>query len=281
MTLDWIDAAAIWLPANKQRLDHLLQNPIEASPAFTHASLKYPLNQFVFWERPSPPHIRGWALVHGMLDSCTWSILRGEELCFKSYFRNLDPAEKAVFEYIRDEERGFYARILGVEPVPFANYYEITRDAFHTKSNDPTDFMLHEASKMHVFEPARALEWIKFQGYPVEEAAFSIYPRLKGLCVIRGGSIIASVHDGLSMLPFQVPEAAINGVKVAENERGKGICTALLRTFLERLFSSGKDLVGLFVDVGNKAAIHCYERAGLVKKQVYYRVELDRAKSSS
>ena len=281
MTLDWIDAAAIWLPANKQRLDHLLQNPIETSPAFTHASLQYPLNQLVFWERSSPPRIRGWVLVHGMRDSCTWNILRGDEFCFKTYFRSLHSAEKAVFEYIRDEERGFYARILGVEPIPFASYYETTRDAFHAQSKDPTDFLLHDAYKMHVFEPARALEWIKFQGYPVEEAAFSIYPRLNGLYVTRDNTIIASVHDGLSMLPFQVPEVAINGIKVAEAERGKGICTALLRTFLERLFSSSKQRVGLFVDVNNIAAIHCYERAGLVKKQVYYKVELDRAKSSS
>ncbi len=281
MPLDWIDASSIWLPANKQRLDHLLRDPIDASPAFIHASLGYPLNHFVFWERSNPKRIRGWALVHGTQDSRTWSILRGDEFCFKTYLETLAPGEKAVFEYVRDEERVFYARILGVEPVPFACYYETTRDAFYARSKDPTIFLLPEPFKIHLFEPARALEWIKFQGYPVEEPAFSIYPKLNGLCATSNGSIIASVHDGLSVLPFQVPEAAINGVKVAKNERGKGICAALLRTLLDRLFSSGKHRVGLFVDIHNESAMHCYEMAGFVKKVVYYKVELDRAKSSS
>jgi ribosomal protein S18 acetylase RimI-like enzyme len=281
VTLNWIDTAAIWLPTNKQRLDHLLQNPIESSPAFTHASLHYPLNQFVFWERSTPSRIRGWALVHGMRDSCTWSILRGDELCFKTYLQSLDPSEKAVFEYIRDEERGFYTRILGVVPEPFAIYYETTGSDFYAQLKDPTDLFLNKPFKIHMFEPSRALEWFNFQGYPAEEVALAIYPRLNGLCAIRGDSIIASVHDGLSLLPFQVPEAAINGVKVADSERGKGICTALLRAFLDRLFSSGKQRVGLFVDEHNGSAKHCYEQAGFVKKQLYYKVELDRAKSSS
>jgi RimJ/RimL family protein N-acetyltransferase len=281
MPLEWMNASAIWLPANKQRLDHLLHDPIEASPAFIHASLKYPLNQFVFWERSGHPRIRGWALVHGTRDSCTWSVIKGDEFCFKTYLQTLNPAEKAVFEYVRDDERGYYARILGVEPVPFAQYYETTRDAFYAQTMDPIDLLLPEPFKLHVFDPARAHDWIAFQGYPAEEPAFSIYPRLNGLCATRNGSIIASVHDGLSLLPFQVPEAAINGVKVAESERGKGICTALLRVFMDRLFSSDKQRVGLFVDIDNKPAMRCYERAGLAKKQVYYKVELDRAKSSS
>ena len=281
MPLEWMNASAIWLPSNKPRLDHLLLDPIDASPAFIHASLKYPLNQFVFWERSSPSRIRGWALVHGTRDLCTWSILRGDEFCFKTYLHTLNPTEKNVFEYIRDEERCFYTRILGVEPVPFACYYETTRDAFYARSKDPMEYLIPEPCKMHVFDPTRAHDWITLHGYPADDAAFSIYTRLNGLCATRGGTVIASVHDGLSLLPFQVPEATINGVKVAEAERGKRICTALLRSFLDRLFSSGKQRVGLFVDVENRSAIHCYEQAGLAKKRVYYKAELERAKSSS
>lgn len=279
--IHWMEAAAIWSLQNKRRLDHLLCDPIEASPAFIHASLQYPLNQFVFWERGNPTAIIGWALVHGTRDACTWSILRGDEFCFKTCLQTVPPGETAIFEYIRDEEREFYVRILGMEPMPFACYYEVTRESFYCHFKDPTDLLLPTPFKMQLFDPERAHDWLTFQGYPAEESAFSIYPRLNGILATRAGAIAASVHDGLSLLPFQVPEVAINGVKVAEHERGKGLCTALLRVFLDRLFNSGKRRAGLFVGAQNEAAMRCYERAGLVKRQMYYRLELDGTKSSS
>ncbi len=279
--LDWIDVAAIWLPENKHRLDHLLHDPIENSPAVMHAILGFPLNQFVFWERPSPTRIRGWALTHGTWDSRSWNILRGDEFCFETFLRSSNPAESQAFEYIREEERVLYARFLDVKPIPFAYYYEATRDEFQARSNDLAEVAVNKPYKIHAFDPGRALDWIKFQGYPSEEPAVSAYQRLDGLCMTCDGQIVASVHDGLSMLPCQVQEAAINGIRVAESDRGKGFCTALLHEFLDRLFSSGKQRAGLFVDTLDESAKHCYERVGLVKKQRYYKVELEPAKSSS
>lgn len=280
-TISWIDAAGIWGHANKHRLDHLLQDPIEASPAFIHALTGNSLNQFVFWERGSPMTVRGWAFVHGTRGACTWSILRGDEFCFETYLQAALPREKIIYEYIREEERGFYSRITGAKPAPFAWYYEITRESFRGHVRDPMALLLPEPFKMQLFHPARARDWFAFQGYPAEEPAFSIYPRLDGIIATSEGSIAASMHDGLSLLPFRVPEVVINGVKVAENDRGKGLCTALLRVFLDRLFSAGKRRAGLFVSVDNEAAMRCYERAGFLKKQLYYKLVLDEAKSSS
>lgn len=280
-SLDWIDAAAIWLPAHKYRLDHLLRDPIESCPAFTLALLGLPLDQFVFWERPGPARIRGWAITHGTLDARSWNILRGDEVCFEAYLRNLSPTESQAFEYVREEERSHYARYLDVEPVPFAYRYEITRGAFVARSMDPTWLKAQETCKVQAFEPGRAHDWFEFQGYPAQERAFSVYPRLDGSWLTVDGKIVASVHDGLSMLPFKVPEAFISGIKVAESARGKGACKALLNAFLDRLFHSGKLRAGLFVDVHNEPAKRCYERVGFIKKQLYYKVELEPVKSSS
>jgi ribosomal protein S18 acetylase RimI-like enzyme len=281
MTVDWIDARTIWQQGNKARLDHLLQEPIENSPAFTYASLHFPLNQFVFWEDSSRKRIQGWAIAHDTPSTCTWSILRGDLACFKAYLGAIKPGEAAVFEYIRPEERAYFTNIIGVEPGPFAWYYEITADEYHRQSKDPTRFLFHEPCKVHHFDRASARDLILFQGYPVAEPATVIFPRLNGMYVTCGGQIIASIHDGLSLLPVQVPCATINGVKVASDEQRKGICKALLHAFLAKLFASSKQRVGLFVDVNNVAAKTCYEAVGLVKKQLYYKVELERAKSSS
>jgi len=281
VTLDWIDAAAIWLPENKHRLDHLLRDPIESSPAFTHAMLGFPLNKFVFWEHSNPKQVRGWAFSFGSLESHTWNVIHGDELCFETFLHGLDPAANHLFEYIREDERQYYARLLGTSPVPFAYYYEITRDTFNARSKVPNEFMVQEPFKLRDFDQKRALDWIRFQGYPAEEPAISAYPRLDGTWITRDGQIVASVHDGLSILPFKTQDAVINGVKVVESNRGKGICAKLLHAFLGRLFSSGKQRAGLFVDVHNDSAKNCYERVGLVKKQLYYKLELDLAKSSS
>ncbi|MEX2681193.1 MAG: GNAT family N-acetyltransferase [Candidatus Sigynarchaeota archaeon] len=281
MTLDWIDAAAIWLPENKHRLGYLLMDPIENSPAFTHAMLGFPLNKFVFWERSNLRQVFGWALAHGTWDSRSWTILRGDEFCFETFLQGLDPIENHLFEYVREDERRYYVRLLGVNPVPFAYYYEITKDAYSARSKDFSNFSIPAPFNIEDFEQKRVQDWIRFQGYPAGDPASSIFPKLEGMWIVCDGQIVASVHDGLSMLPFKIPDAAINGVKVVEHDRGKGLCAALLNAFLGRLFSSGKQRAGLFVDVHNEPAMHCYERVGLVKKQLYYKVELDAAKSSS
>ncbi|HME54215.1 MAG TPA: GNAT family N-acetyltransferase [Candidatus Lokiarchaeia archaeon] len=279
MSCTWIDAPELWDGKNNKYLNLLLENPIENSPVFTYAALQLPGNHLIFWHHRKVHGFRGWAMVHGTPTSST-VVIRGDVLVYRVFFKSLHEGDKVKFEYIRGEETKHFSRFFLEQPVPSCYYYEIDLGT-SWKPDELVPVMNDTGCKAHVFDPDISLDLIAFYQYPATSPSTDIFPRLNGLYMTRDGKIIAALYDRLSILPRQLDVVAIGGVLVAEDERNKGFCKALVREYLERLHDAGTCKAGLFVSVHNEPAIKCYENAGFTRKKTYYELEGSGKKSSS
>nr|MDO8108767.1 GNAT family N-acetyltransferase [Candidatus Sigynarchaeota archaeon] len=281
MTCTWIDAKAIWEAKNKPYLDHLLHDSLENSPVLTFSRFPFPTNQFFFWPPASDLAYRGWGLWYGSPGTKSWVVLRGNKLVFLAFFQSLKGGEEVTFDYIREEETPHFTAYFGKQPALSDFYYEMTPDICPRGDTPPLEWLHSLGLAVHDFPPPSIDALLSLYKYQRDDIARPTLQAVKGLYVTRDDRIIAAMYDNLSIVPRALDAACISGVLVADTERNKGICNALTRLFLERLFQLGNKKVGLFVSANNHAAIKCYENAGLVQKKKYYRLELDPRKSSS
>ncbi len=246
---------------------------MDNAPLLFRASLHVPGQELLYATGDVPSEITGCAFIRNEANGNATVIVRGQGAIFDYCFAKFPPGTNNTYEYILQSDIEKFAK--QVHPSrsipPVVQYIACCIPSMHPVSLPKfgPEYSFVEFSRVH----GEAL--VAFNEYSPGDASLSILKQVKGYCLKKNDpaqSIIASGYDAFSILPVDLPVAAIGGIRVAARERNRGWCKVMVGMLVQELYSAGKSSIFLHVSPENKAALRCYETIGFEKRATYYRV---------
>jgi hypothetical protein len=266
----------IWTPENRRYLSYLIDAPFQNSPILLRCLFNSQLKRLFFAMEDYEAPVQGCILVSYEDLGRTAVILRGTTEVFDRFIPVLEMGQTTEFDYIEPADCPLYTERFGSEPSLATHFYETTTPLGEDTLDELLDLAREGGYKIKDIDSAMTNALIGFYRFPVNKTSLAIFSKVSGLYALKRAEIVACAYDTFSLLQDPIQVAIIGGVRVDERERNRGLCRMLTGMLLNRLFDTGHEEIGLFVDFDNGPAISCYERVGFARVSDVYRLRIEK-----